>query len=102
MMLFTPEPSATIQDSPSQNSFVRMRRARCLTVVNRRQKGVFASSQNKTKQVEKIPNEWIFVQTQRQEVLQKSVRTRNGDLEEVIGGFSRTFPRIVNSGVAGA
>ncbi len=37
-------------DCNSHQSSWRMRTPRCLAVVNRRQKGVFASSQNKTKQ----------------------------------------------------
>ncbi|CAK6964615.1 Hypothetical predicted protein [Scomber scombrus] len=74
-----------------------------LTVVNRRQKGVFASSQNKTKQNKsKTLKESKFGQAQRQEVLPTAPLIKSGYLRGVIGGFSPTFPRIVNSGVAGA
>lgn len=49
-LLFTTFTLRHMTDSLSQIPLPRLRRTRFLTLVNRRQKGVFASSQNKTKQ----------------------------------------------------
>lgn len=85
-------------DAPSSG----MRTRRRLTVVNRRQKGVFAPSQNKTKQVEKSPNERTFTRLRRLKVAQKSPANVNGHFGEVTGGIGWTFYRTVNSAVAAA
>lgn len=79
-----------------------MRTRRSLTVVNRRQKGVFAPSQNKTKQVEKTPKERTFGRPRRLKVAQKSPASTNGHFDEVTGGIPRTFERTVNSVAAAA
>lgn len=79
-----------------------MRTRRRLTVVNRRQKGVFAPSQNKTKQVEKTPNERTFGRPRRLKVAQKSPASLNGHFEEVTRGIRWTFSRTVNSVVVAA
>lgn len=94
--------AVNLNDSLSQKSSRRRRSRRCLTVVNRRQKGVFASSQNKAKQVKKILEERFSAWPQRLKVLGKSSQRKDGDFEEVPGGLWRTLMRIVNSVVAGA
>lgn len=92
----------TQNDSVSQKSTRGMRTQRRLTVVNRRQKGVFAPSQNKTKQVEKIPKERTFGRPRRPKVAQKSSPNKDGHFGGVTRSLPRTFWWIVNSVVAGA
>lgn len=91
-------------DSISQNAAGRMRSTFYLTLVNRRQKGVFTSSQNKTNanKLFKTPEGSIFGPRGRPQFTAETSPPPNSHFARVLGGSRWTFRRVANSGVAAA